>query len=121
MNKVFLIAFTVFIIDRATKLIFFDSSSLNTGAAFSILQGYIWLFILIAVIVSLVIIFYRNETKYQLGMGILLGGTLGNLIDRIFYGGVIDFIRIYTIPLFNLADVSNIIGALMIIYIMYKN
>ncbi|MAF50998.1 MAG: hypothetical protein CMH64_02800 [Nanoarchaeota archaeon] len=119
-SKVFLIAFLVIIIDRITKFIFFESSSINKGAAFSILQGYTWLFILAAVIVTIIIIMSRNEKQYQLGMGFLLGGTIGNLIDRLVYSGVIDFIKISIIPSFNVADFSNVLGALLIIYKMYK-
>ena len=120
-NKTFIIALIILILDRLTKFFFFENSSLNKGAAFSILQGYIWLFILVAVIVIIFIFLKRNEKPYQLGMGFLLGGTIGNLIDRIIYGGVIDFITFLSIPQFNISDVSNIIGALLIIYVMNKN
>ncbi len=120
-NKVFLIAFIIFILDRLTKFIFLDNSKLNKGAAFNLLPGQNWLFILVAVIVIVYIILKRDLKEYQLGMGFLLGGTIGNLFDRIFYKGVIDFISIYIIPTFNLADLANIIGALTIIYVMEKN
>lgn len=120
-NKTFLIAFIIIILDRIAKLIFFNSSSLNKGAAFSVLQGYNWLFILVAVIVIIYIFIKRNEKQYQIGMGFLLGGTIGNLIDRMFYNGVIDFISFLSIPKFNISDVSNIIGALLMIYMMKKN
>ena len=120
-NKTFLIALIIIILDRVAKLIFFDNSSLNKGAAFSILPGFNWLFILVALIVIVYIFIKRNEEPYQIGMGFLLGGTIGNLIDRIFYDGVIDFISFLSIPKFNISDVSNIIGALLIIYMMNQN
>lgn len=120
-NPVFLIALIIIILDRVTKFIFFNSSSINKGAAFSILQGYNWLFILVALIVIIYIFIKRNEKLYQIGMGFLLGGTIGNLIDRIFYDGVIDFITFLSIPKFNISDVSNIIGALLIVYIMNQD
>jgi signal peptidase II len=119
-NKLFIISLIVIILDRITKFIFFDSSKLNKGAAFSILQGWKWLFVLAAIAVIIFIILNRNNKNYQLGMGFLLGGTIGNLIDRLFYDGVIDFISIYIIPRFNLADVSNVIGAVILIYAMKK-
>jgi len=114
-NKTFLIAFIIIILDRVAKLIFFDNSSLNKGAAFSILPGFNWLFILVALIVIVYIFIKRNEVLYQIGMGFLLGGTIGN------YDGVIDFISFLSIPKFNISDVSNIIGALFIIYMMNNN
>lgn len=120
-NKVFLIAFIIFILDRLTKFIFFNNSKLNKGAAFNLLPGQNWLFISVAVVVIIYIILKKDLKNYQLGMGFLLGGTISNLFDRIFYNGVIDFISIYIIPTFNLADVANIIGALIIIYVMEKN
>ena len=120
-NKIFLIAFIIIILDRLTKFIFFDSSSLNKGAAFSILQGYNWLFIFVALIVVITIFVKKDKKEHQLGMGFLLGGTIGNLIDRIFYSGVIDFISISIVPKFNISDVSNIIGTLLIIYVMNKS
>ena len=120
-NLIFIIAFIVTLIDRVTKYVFFENSSLNKGAAFGILQGYNWLFISIAVMVIMAVIIYRNNKNYILGMGLLLGGTLGNLIDRIFYSGVIDFISLSIIPSFNIADLANTIGAILIIYEMHKD
>jgi len=119
-NKVFSIALAVFVIDRILKIIFFNSSKINSGAAFNILPGQNWLFILVAVIVVVFIINHRNLTDYQIGMGLLMGGTLGNLIDRFFYSGVVDFISIWIIPTFNVADLANVVGALLIICRMYK-
>ena len=119
-NKVFSIAITIFIIDRILKVIFFNSSIINSGAAFNLFPGQNWLFILVALIVIIFIINHRNLKDYQIGMGLLLGGTLGNLIDRIYYSGVIDFISISIIPTFNIADLANIAGALLIISRMYK-
>jgi signal peptidase II len=119
-NKTFLIAFIIIILDRITKFVFFDSSKINSGAAFNILPGWNWLFIVVALAVSIYIINHRNYKEYQLGMGLLLGGTLGNLIDRIFYTGVIDFISISIIPTFNISDLANVLGAIIIIYTMYS-
>lgn len=120
-NFVFIIASIVVITDRITKYIFFENSSLNKGAAFGILQGYNWLFISIAIVVIIAVIMHRNNKDYILGMGLILGGTLGNLIDRIFYSGVIDFISLSIVPSFNIADLANTIGAVLIIYEMHKD
>tara|TARA_Y100000310_G_C20593734_1_gene769430 strand:+ start:1050 stop:1418 length:369 start_codon:yes stop_codon:yes gene_type:complete len=119
-NKLFLIAFLIIVIDRISKFLFSDISTLNKGAAFGILPGYNWLFIAVAIIVIIFILYHFENKEYQIGMGFLLGGTIGNLIDRVFYAGVIDFISILMIPTFNISDVANIIGALLLIHAMHS-
>ena len=120
--KIFLIALAVLILDRITKIVFIDDSVKNYGAAFSLFQGFNIFFIIVAAIVIGLIIYYNNIKNFNLalGMGFVLGGALGNMIDRIFYNGVIDFIRIWIFPVFNLADVFNLIGGLIIIYYLWK-
>ncbi len=105
--KIFLIALVVLVLDRITKLIFIDDSVKNYGAAFSLFQGFNIFFIIVAAFVVGLIIYYNNVKSFNLalGMGFVLGGALGNMIDRIFYHGVIDFIRIWIFPVFNLADI----------------
>ena len=120
--KIFLIALAVLILDRITKIVFIDDSVKNYGAAFSLFQGFNIFFIIVAAVVVGLIIYYNNIKNFNLalGMGFVLGGALGNMIDRIFYNGVIDFIRIWIFPVFNLADVFNLIGGLIIIYYLWK-
>ncbi len=120
--KIFLVAFIVLILDRITKIIFIDRAVKNYGAAFSLFQGLNIFFIIIAAVVVCLIIYYNNVKKFNLalGMGFVLGGALGNMIDRIFYNGVIDFIRIWIFPVFNLADIFNLIGGIIIIYYLWK-
>lgn len=100
----------------------------NTGAAWSILEGN-RLFLIIISLVALFIVYKfflkGNFTKLKsIGYGILIGGIIGNLIDRIIYGYVIDFISVYigsyAFPVFNIADIGIVIGACIIIYILYK-
>ncbi|MBQ1812331.1 MAG: signal peptidase II [Bacilli bacterium] len=99
----------------------------NTGAAFSILQGGRIFFIILGIISLIVLIRFilldKKITKFDsISYSLVLAGISGNLIDRIFYGGVIDYISInlpfYDMPIFNLADMCIVIGILMIIYIM---
>jgi len=97
----------------------------NYGAGFSILQGQNWLFILIALIfIFSVILFYDKIEKGKLaqsGFGLLLGGTVSNLIDRISYGFVVDYLDFKVLPVFNIADSAITAGvALIIIYYLIK-
>lgn len=120
-KKLYLISFIVIIIDRIFKTYFSSNEffifkySLNTGAAFNILKGWNTFLIIFGLIVIFVILYYRNNKKFEIGLSFLLGGTLSNVIDRILFNGVIDYIHLFN-NIFNLADVSNIIGALILIY-----
>lgn len=132
----FLIAITVFIIDQITKYFavkylvfgnpvhiidgFFDFSlAYNPGAAFGIFANQRLLFFVFTAI-SIAVIFYitvthtRGKTSLNLLIGAILGGILGNLIDRIRLGYVVDFIDFYIKdyhwPTFNIADSSICIG-----------
>lgn len=80
----------------------------NTGAAFGILQGHTTLLIFIGLVVIGALLYYSHE--HQLALGFLLGGTFGNLIDRVIYGSVIDFIHLPFWPSFNVADSFNVLG-----------
>jgi signal peptidase II len=106
----------------------------NTGAAFSFLAGadgwQRWLFALIALIASVVLVVWLkrlrdDETWLAIALALVLGGALGNLIDRMVYGHVIDFILVHWqnrwyFPAFNLADIGISIGAAMLVLDMFK-
>ena len=96
----------------------------NFGAGFGILQNQRILLIFISVIVIfLIVYFYQNipkNTTYQLFVGLFLGGTIGNLIDRILKGYVIDFIDLSFWPAFNLADSFITIGVIGLILCLWK-
>ncbi len=115
-NKVLLTAFIVALLDQLTKLIFKLTSTKNYGAAFGLFQGYRWLFIAAALIVIFMIFKFRNKFN-SLALGFLLGGTLGNLIDRVFYGYVIDFIDVGFWPSFNTADLFSTLGVILLLYL----
>jgi signal peptidase II len=88
----------------------------NSGAAFSLASGSTWIFSIIATVVVLFIVWFARRIRsigWAILFGMLLGGTLGNLVDRFFrepsfgLGHVIDFLRIPLLPaIFNLADVA---------------
>lgn len=123
-KKLFAISFFIFLIDRILKTYFLSSEffySLNTGAAFSLLQGWNTFLIIFSLLVIIIILYHRNNKHLETGMAFLLGGTLSNLADRVFYHGVIDYIYFDFINnVFNLADVANIIGTLILIYHFWK-
>jgi len=95
----------------------------NTGAAFGMFQNGGLIFAILAVIVSLVIIYYSfNLPEGQWGMrvvlGLQLGGALGNLIDRVLFGTVTDFVSVGTFAIFNVADASISIGVALLVGMM---
>ena len=103
----------------------------NTGAAFGVLAGHRFLLILIT-IVALIFIFtyylrFRESRWMQVSLGFLLGGAVGNFIDRLYLGEVIDFLQFGIVsqglywPTFNVADISVCIGAGMLIVYLFRN
>ena len=100
----------------------------NYGAAFNLFSGSrIFLSILsfLITMILLYIILYRKDIKNidLLSYSFILGGTVGNGLDRIFKGYVIDFINLNFIkfPVFNISDISINIGLILIIYSLIKN
>lgn len=106
----------------------------NTGAAFSFLSDaggwQRWFFILLSIVISVVLVFWllklKPQQKLQMhSIALILGGAIGNLIDRSIYGHVIDFIDVYYQahhwPAFNIADSAISIGAVLLIFDSFKN
>lgn len=92
----------------------------NTGVAFGMFQGMNTVFAILATIVSLAIIYYyphvpASDWVLRLAMGLQLAGAVGNLIDRIFFGYVTDFISVGTFAVFNIADASISVGVAVLI------
>ena len=82
-------------------------------------------FILFSIVVIIIVFYYlkrikNNEKTLQFSVGLLLGGTVGNLIDRLFYGAVVDFIDFGFFPVFNMADISNSLAAFLILMSLIK-
>ncbi|MFZ9037713.1 MAG: signal peptidase II [Gammaproteobacteria bacterium] len=138
------ISLLVVVLDQATKLIaeslltphqavnllpFFDwYLTYNTGAAFSFLANaggwQRWLFTAIAIVISVVIVQWirklpPEETMTAFSLSLILGGAIGNLIDRVYLGHVIDYIQVwlgnYPWPAFNIADAAISVGAALLI------
>lgn len=138
----YLIAFVLFLIDQGTKYLiasklelyeqipvigdfFLITSSRNRGAAFGILQDQLWFFIVVTLIVVGGIVWYLRKVSKEgrkllpTALALVLGGALGNFIDRLVMGEVVDFLQFnfgsYTFPIFNIADSCIVIGVGLII------
>lgn len=108
----------------------------NSGAAWSMFSGQRWLLVLASVLVSGFVLFMAHEFAReaprqklpQLALGLILGGGIGNLIDRVLFGVVTDFIDLLTplrflrtFPVFNVADSALTIGAvLLMVYFLLE-
>jgi len=93
----------------------------NSGGAFGLFPRRSFLFLgitLIAVGMLAYLLFFSNlrHTVTKLGLALLLGGSLGNLVDRILSGAVVDFIRIWKAPIFNVADIAIVVGAGLVLF-----
>jgi len=107
------------------KNIFHITYVTNYGAGFGIMQGKTGLLIWFAIIVIGIILFYydkiQEKKSLEIFSGLILGGTLSNLIDRLLFGFVTDFFDFRIWPVFNIGDSCVCIGALfLIIYIIKK-
>jgi len=97
----------------------------NRGAAFGMLQNQkVFFIIATAIIVIGIIIFLRKYNNVYItmkwGFALIIGGAIGNLIDRIRFGFVVDFFDFRIWPVFNIADISIVIGAVLISYIIIR-
>lgn len=155
MIRYYLIALFVIIVDQISKYIvvrqmeqgfqhaklvfewflgfFYITSHRNRGAAFGILQDQRWFFIIITIIVLVAAVWYMRkmyiEKKYLFcaALGLSLGGAIGNFIDRLLFGEVVDFFHFhfkfplfglnidYHFAIFNVADVAIFSGISLII------
>ncbi|WP_129689191.1 signal peptidase II [Gottfriedia acidiceleris] len=139
----YIIALIVILIDQLTKLavlkkmylgenieiiknIFYITSHRNRGAAWGMLQGKMGFFYLITfVFVAAVIYFIQKHAKGDrflgLSLGLVLGGAIGNFIDRFFRKEVVDFIHVYVFnydfPVFNIADLALCVGVILLFII----
>jgi signal peptidase II len=103
----------------------------NRGAAFGILQNQIWFFVIITFVMIIVLGYmffkYKNITNLsRLSLVFIAGGAIGNFIDRIIRGFVVDFIDVrfgnfYDFPVFNIADSFVVCGTALLIILMLLN
>jgi len=137
------LSFFIVLIDQFTKYLMFYNKKLfinkdfllfkldfvkNYGAAFNIFNGSRVFLSLISIFFSILLIYliFRKNTlnSFELySYGFILGGTIGNGIDRILKGYVIDYINLNIInfPVFNIADISINIGFIFLLYNIFKN
>ena len=139
----FLLGILIVLIDQFTKYLMFNNKKLfinkdfllfkldfvkNYGAAFNIFSGSRIFLSLISIIFSILLIYliFRKNTLNSFDLysySLILGGTIGNGIDRIDKGFVIDFINLNIIdfPVFNIADMSINIGFIFLLYNIFRN
>ncbi|HUW23894.1 MAG TPA: signal peptidase II [bacterium] len=97
----------------------------NRGIAFGLFPQGSSLFIVISLIIILGIIFFERKKvikslKERFCLGLILGGALGNLIDRLRFGFVIDFLDFRIWPVFNLADSGVCIGGILMVFFLLR-
>lgn len=139
-KRIFIISFIVLLVDIISKRLVInymavrESISLidnffsltyvrNTGVAFSLLNGYVWLIVMMTAVVIVMLFKYVKDNVGSnvelVSYGFILGGAIGNLIDRVVYGYVVDFLDFnifgYNAPIFNLADCFIVIGVILLI------
>ena len=139
MKKIFIISFIVLLIDFISKRLIISSLLVdesirvidkffsityvrNTGVAFSLFDIHVDLIVIINLIIILLMFKYLsnngiNNKIEKFSYGFIFGGAVGNLIDRIIYGYVVDFLDFnlfgYSAPIFNFADTFIVIGVIM--------
>lgn len=141
MLSIIILGVIFLIIDQASKLLvikllnpgdsitiiknfFYIKYTNNTGAAFSILLGKRIFLIVVAILIIGILLYYIKKNKVDgklniIAFSLIIGGSLGNLIDRIVRGYVVDFISIklgsYNFPIFNVADTLIVVGVFLLL------
>jgi len=140
--RIFIVTFFIVFFDQLTKLLILKNFKLNqslpvlndifhltfvknTGAGFGILKGANIYLIFISLVVVGAIFYYfkkigKNEILLQILVGFVLGGTIGNLIDRIRLGYVVDFLDFRIWPVFNVADSFITVGIIALVMYLWK-
>jgi signal peptidase II len=138
-----LVASMVVAVDQATKQLAVDALAdgpvdviqgvltlrltLNPGGAFGVLQGVPGFFLVASVGIVLAILFWvrhLEEARWAFPVGMILGGGIGNLVDRAFRdtgGRVVDFIDLHVWPVFNIADSAIVVGVGVILLLMLRS
>ena len=128
MRKNFILIISLVLLDFLSKTYFKDKHIQltkyfsfnyveNTGAIFGLFKNNNTFFIILTVLLICLLFYYLKKEKHlRLGFSLVLAGAIGNLIDRLIYGFVIDFIDLKIWPVFNIADSCITIGVLILIY-----
>lgn len=96
----------------------------NTGAAFGLFagSGQVVFWVALGVVALALLWFFRSHgtggSWYYLGIGLIVGGAVGNLLDRVFRGTVVDYVDLGWWPVFNLADVAIVSGVLSLLLLL---
>ncbi len=141
----FIIAISVFSLDQFSKYLIRQNLTLresvpvlknifhltlvyNKGAAFGILQNGTIVFVVAALVAIFIIVFNLSGSRakkikpvYNVALGLVLGGIIGNLFDRVFLGYVVDFIDFRIWPVFNIADSAITIGTLLLGFLILSS
>lgn len=145
MSIMLLVALVVLLLDQASKYLieatvpyntswmplawlapFFQITHIgNTGIAFGLFSGGGMIFALVALVVTAVLFYYNytlpsGHIALRIVLGVILGGALGNLIDRLRQGYVTDFLDFGPWPVFNVADMAVVFGALTLAWFMWR-
>jgi signal peptidase II len=139
----FLIAASVVAVDQTTKQLALDGLQdgpvhlidgvlsldlhYNPGGAFGIFQGFPGFFLVATLLVACVLLVWAHKiegTAHLVPVGLVLGGGLGNVYDRVFRdtgGKVVDFIDLHVWPVFNIADSSIVIGVILLLIVTARS
>lgn len=146
MKKIGGIALIVIFIDQMIKYLFLNQMEIgesavlishffsftlvkNTGVAFSLLSDYPFLIIIISITIMIGMYFmliknHKLQLLHSISYGLLYGGIIGNLLDRFFQKGVVDYLDFqffgYDFPIFNLADICVVCGAICMLILIAK-
>jgi signal peptidase II len=98
----------------------------NTGVAFGLLQGYsnVLLVLALVIVAVLAVSHHRFSGHYlviRIAVGLQIGGAIGNIIDRVRHGHVIDFFKVGIWPVFNVADSAVVIGVLLLAFELWRD
>jgi len=137
-----LIFLGAFLVDQASKLLITGTMTLNhsipvlagifhityirnPGAAFGIMANRTTVFIAISllVIAGIIVFYYKQGAKRGIipsSLGLIAGGALGNLVDRVRFGEVIDFLDFRVWPIFNLADSVIVVGSALLVLAFWR-
>jgi signal peptidase II len=143
MYRYYILAVIVIAVDQFTKYLvvkhmelyeqipvidgfFYLTSHRNSGAAWGMLQGKMGFFYAITLLVIVGVIYYlhkfgKNNRLFAVALALILGGAIGNFIDRLFHQEVVDFFDFiifgYDFPIFNIADSALTIGVILVIIV----
>lgn len=143
-KKIFIFSILFFVVDQISKLVLnnvlvlgksytiinnflYITKVYNEGVSFSMFSGHRLLIIFVSLMIMIFLYFYmqkfKENTKNMIAFSMVFGGLFGNLLDRVIYGYVIDFIDFYIIgynyPTFNLADKFIFIGVAILLYSIF--